>query len=191
MNAHPPLPPLSLDVLAFSHVPGWKLRGRCANAGNPDGMFPGEKDHKGIDAAKALCHACPVVSECLEAALSAHEPHGVWGGLTGAERTRLLKRRAKEAAAKASIQHGTPNGYRAHYRRKEKPCTACVRAARLYRKDRQDRGLQRRTKPIEHGTTAGYAAHLAARTPTCDPCRAAKAAQSAEARRRRRKGVAA
>jgi WhiB family redox-sensing transcriptional regulator len=30
--------------------------------------------------AKALCHACPVQSACLAAALERGEPYGVWGG---------------------------------------------------------------------------------------------------------------
>lgn len=89
---HPPFTPLSPDVLAFSHVPEWKLRGRCANAGNPDGMFPFEGDRDGLRAAKALCHACPVTAECLEHALTFPEHHGVWGGLGEAERARLRRR---------------------------------------------------------------------------------------------------
>lgn len=95
---HPPFTPLSPDVLAFSHVPEWKLRGRCANAGNPDGMFPPERDRAGLKAAKALCHACPVTAQCLEHALTYPEPFGVWGGLSERERDTVLRRRNGDAA---------------------------------------------------------------------------------------------
>lgn len=40
--------------------------------------------------AKEICWDCPVQHECLEFALRAREPHGIWGGLTEAERRRLL-----------------------------------------------------------------------------------------------------
>ena len=40
--------------------------------------------------AKHICLDCPVQGECLEFALRVREPHGIWGGLTEAERRRLL-----------------------------------------------------------------------------------------------------
>jgi WhiB family redox-sensing transcriptional regulator len=40
--------------------------------------------------AKTICAECSVQQECLEFALRVHEPHGIWGGLTEAERRRLL-----------------------------------------------------------------------------------------------------
>jgi WhiB family redox-sensing transcriptional regulator len=33
-----------------------------------------------IAAAKAICATCPVMIECLEGAITRHEPWGVWGG---------------------------------------------------------------------------------------------------------------
>jgi WhiB family redox-sensing transcriptional regulator len=39
--------------------------------------------------AKSICAQCAVQSECLDFALRVHEPHGIWGGLTEAERRRL------------------------------------------------------------------------------------------------------
>ncbi len=39
--------------------------------------------------AKSICAQCSVQSECLEFALRVHEPHGIWGGLTEAERRRI------------------------------------------------------------------------------------------------------
>lgn len=33
-----------------------------------------------VEAAKAVCRECPVMAECLAAALDRQEPWGVWGG---------------------------------------------------------------------------------------------------------------
>lgn len=46
------------------------------------------------DKAKAVCEICPVKKDCLEYALDAKEPYGIWGGLTELERKALLRRRA-------------------------------------------------------------------------------------------------
>ena len=43
--------------------------------------------------AKAICGRCPVREECLEFALGARDPHGVWGGLNEMERRILLRDR--------------------------------------------------------------------------------------------------
>ena len=40
--------------------------------------------------AKAICRSCPVREECLAYALEIAEPHGIWGGLSEAERRALL-----------------------------------------------------------------------------------------------------
>jgi len=40
--------------------------------------------------AKAICAECPVRAECLDYALDIREPHGIWGGLTEAERRLLI-----------------------------------------------------------------------------------------------------
>jgi WhiB family redox-sensing transcriptional regulator len=40
--------------------------------------------------AKEICMECSVQRDCLEFALRVREPHGIWGGLTEAERRRLL-----------------------------------------------------------------------------------------------------
>lgn len=43
--------------------------------------------------AKAICSLCSVREDCLEYALRIREPHGIWGGLTEAERRNVLARR--------------------------------------------------------------------------------------------------
>lgn len=44
--------------------------------------------------AKAICASCSVCHDCLDYALSIREAHGIWGGLTEAERRVLLAREA-------------------------------------------------------------------------------------------------
>jgi WhiB family transcriptional regulator, redox-sensing transcriptional regulator len=39
--------------------------------------------------AKAICANCRVRQECLEYAMSTHQVHGIWGGLSEAERRSL------------------------------------------------------------------------------------------------------
>lgn len=43
-------------------------------------------------AAKAICARCPVIEQCRAYALAAHEPYGVWGGMTEEERREYLQR---------------------------------------------------------------------------------------------------
>lgn len=50
--------------------------------------------------AKIICSLCPFKRECLDYALAAKEPFGVWGGLTVSERNTLLK--------SISIAHAKP-----------------------------------------------------------------------------------
>jgi WhiB family transcriptional regulator, redox-sensing transcriptional regulator len=42
--------------------------------------------------ARDICGRCPVQNDCLEHALTAGEPHGIWGGLNELQRRRLLRR---------------------------------------------------------------------------------------------------
>lgn len=58
-----------------------------------------------IEDAKAVCWRCPVVTQCLDWALTVGEDAGVWGGMSEEERRSLKRRTAKqrqrEAKAKA------------------------------------------------------------------------------------------
>ncbi|GHF27936.1 hypothetical protein GCM10018790_01660 [Kitasatospora xanthocidica] len=47
---------------------------------------------------KMVCAGCPVRTMCLELALERHEKHGIFGGLTAAERAALDQRRRRAAA---------------------------------------------------------------------------------------------
>ena len=72
----------------------WYEQGACVQD-DADLFFPGsgELGHGQREAqAKARCAACPVLADCLQWALAAGDPSGVWaGGTSTAER--LVRRR--------------------------------------------------------------------------------------------------
>jgi len=57
----------------------------CQNA--PDMFFETDEPD-----AKQLCGMCPVAAVCLDYALEAREPFGVWGGTSPGDRKKLLRR---------------------------------------------------------------------------------------------------
>lgn len=72
----------------------WQLRAACR--GPQSAVFfpptaPERRDEKRFReaSAKAICKTCPVQSECLDYALQIREQHGIWGGLSEAERRSL------------------------------------------------------------------------------------------------------
>src|SRR5438034_193736 len=72
----------------------WQVKGLCrgrdsAQFFHPDGERGSSRNRREL-AAKEICGFCPVRAECAAHALKAHEPYGVWGGFTEAERQRLL-----------------------------------------------------------------------------------------------------
>ena len=56
---------------------------------DPEVFFPGLGDSN--HDAKRVCGACPVAAECLAFALAGNVGHGVWGGMSAAERYRLRR----------------------------------------------------------------------------------------------------
>ena len=76
--------------------------------------------------AKAVCATCPVKAECLAAATD--DDHGVWGGLTLAERA---------ATRVCGDGIGTVKGYRRHRRARDTPCRACADGWAAYKRERR------------------------------------------------------
>src|SRR5256885_16124647 len=90
----------------------WQLMGLCRGRDStqffhPDGERGSSRNRRELKA-KALCVACPVRAECAAHALATHEPYGVWGGFTEAERLRLLAGRWGEAPAPDRPPGGNP-----------------------------------------------------------------------------------
>ncbi|MBB5906172.1 WhiB family redox-sensing transcriptional regulator [Actinoalloteichus hymeniacidonis] len=52
--------------------------------------------------AKEVCQQCPVLEQCRQHALAVQEPYGIWGGLSEAERTLLIKSKSRRMAGLAS-----------------------------------------------------------------------------------------
>jgi WhiB family transcriptional regulator, redox-sensing transcriptional regulator len=79
----------------------WTDHAICRGA-DPDLFFP--IGYSGplaaqVDQAKQICAHCPVLADCLDWALRAGEPDGIWGGTTPEERRRLRYDRRSASAA--------------------------------------------------------------------------------------------
>jgi len=75
----------------------WQIRGSCR--GMDSAYFFHPENERGPARAnrearaKEVCQRCPVMDECRRHALAAHEPYGVWGGLSESERDEILRGR--------------------------------------------------------------------------------------------------
>jgi WhiB family redox-sensing transcriptional regulator len=68
------------------HRPAWHAQAACRGQGAQT-WFP--ELGRSAEPAKAVCGACPVRTECLEAGLE--ESEGIWGGLSPRPRRRLAR----------------------------------------------------------------------------------------------------
>ena len=77
----------------------WRERAACREPGvDPELFFPVSELGPAalqITAALVVCARCPVAAQCLDWALRAGEPAGVWGGTTPGERRRLRRARRR------------------------------------------------------------------------------------------------
>ncbi len=76
----------------------WQYVGSCRTV-SPEVFFHPEGERgparrRRDERAKQVCLSCPVLKECREHALRAHEPYGVWGAMTESERTLIISSRA-------------------------------------------------------------------------------------------------
>jgi hypothetical protein len=53
-------------------------------------------------AAKQMCHACPLLTECQESGIRNNEPEGVWGGLDFEDRQNI--RRAERTQRRRQLR---------------------------------------------------------------------------------------
>ncbi|MCV7229175.1 WhiB family transcriptional regulator [Mycolicibacterium komossense] len=88
----------------------WQLQGKCRGE-SPEIFFPddnGRADRRRQEnIAKSICRQCPVLQQCREHALRTPEPHGIWGGMTASERTRIGGRQ-ETACAGTPATSGRP-----------------------------------------------------------------------------------
>ncbi|MEU7472081.1 WhiB family transcriptional regulator [Streptomyces sp. NPDC044984] len=82
----------------------WCEKASCRDV-DPDLFFPiGDSGPTllQIDEAKAVCHRCPVMGECLAQALTADPVEGIWGGTTEGERRAMGRRPAGPSGGTAA-----------------------------------------------------------------------------------------
>ena len=88
-----PRTPVSLARTVIATDDDWRLRGSCRDD-DPDAWF---SDATAAYAA-FVCLGCPVIAQCLEAALAFETgaPRwGVWGGKTAEQRRRIANNRRR------------------------------------------------------------------------------------------------
>ncbi len=78
----------------------WQMQGSCRGMDSAFFFHPeGERGPAKATRearAKQICAGCPVLEQCRRHALSAHEPYGVWGGLSEGERDDIVRGRTRE-----------------------------------------------------------------------------------------------
>lgn len=78
----------------------WQMHGACR--GMDSGFFFHPEGERGPARAnrearaKQICGTCPVLEQCRRHALAVHEPYGVWGGLSEAERDVIVRHQDRE-----------------------------------------------------------------------------------------------
>ena len=75
----------------------WRHNAACRDE-DPELFFPVGTSGPAIlqvAQAKAVCHRCPVASDCLTWALQSGQDAGVWGGMSEDERRALKRRNAR------------------------------------------------------------------------------------------------
>jgi WhiB family redox-sensing transcriptional regulator len=82
-------PPMFIDLLG-DELSWLTPEAVCAQV-DTEIFFP-DKGESNVHA-KKVCHSCPLISDCLEYALT-HEVFGVWGGTSPRERRVIRHRRA-------------------------------------------------------------------------------------------------
>jgi WhiB family transcriptional regulator, redox-sensing transcriptional regulator len=80
-------------------VETWQVKAACRGPQATAFFPPSHAERKDEKAArelraKSICAGCHVCQDCLAYAVRIREPHGIWGGMSEAERKLLLERRA-------------------------------------------------------------------------------------------------
>lgn len=124
----------------------WRSSANCAGM-NTNLFYPARGARLQYQQALAVCQACTVRTECLEAALDEETEHvgaksiyGIRGGVSADRRYELLRARGVRGSRfRPTIEHGTTRGYAAHFRRNDPPCAECRRAQAEYKRERDNR----------------------------------------------------
>lgn len=108
----------------------WMDEALCAQT-DPELWFPDKGAPNGK--AKAICGQCPVVTQCLTYALKHGMTHGIWGGLSAAQRQEIMPDQARAVNVNLCI-----NGHdRREGARSDGSCAQCRREQERAYKERQ------------------------------------------------------
>ncbi|WP_051338601.1 WhiB family transcriptional regulator [Streptomyces flavidovirens] len=138
-----------MTVTTLPRARHWSDAAACAQ--HPDLFIPENDGDPDYTTAKRICRACPVIEQCLTAAMAEekgadrHVRAGVRGGLTPGERARKHR---QEARAKAASQPprkdpadtsdcGTQAAYQRHVKRHEVIDQACRDAHTEWQRERR------------------------------------------------------
>jgi len=92
----------------------WQLQAACQGMDSSLFFHPANERNadreKRISAAKKICRHCPALTACLDHALRAREPYGIWGGLSEDERANRLGVESLRYPAPLSSNLATPSG---------------------------------------------------------------------------------
>jgi WhiB family redox-sensing transcriptional regulator len=90
----------------------WQVRGACRGMDSALFFHPeGERGPARVNResrAKQICQRCPVLEHCRRHALAVHEPYGVWGGLSEAERDLIIRDDERSLRIPQQRQHAAP-----------------------------------------------------------------------------------
>lgn len=134
--------------------PDWTERAACQGmAGgtldpwNPPEHLTAPEQHAQHALARLVCSRCPVRHPCALYALHEGIGHGVWGGLTVADRRRIARRHGYPQPGAA--QHGTRARYIAGCTDGDngRACRPCLEAHRRWTAEQRARARNRRTTP--------------------------------------------
>jgi WhiB family redox-sensing transcriptional regulator len=87
--------------MSIGNVRDWWDLAAC-HTGNAELFFPVTEAGPArlqVAQAKAVCAGCRVRQECLNYAMTTHQAHGVWGGMSVADRERLRADATRAQAA--------------------------------------------------------------------------------------------
>lgn len=85
------------------HSRDWVSYGACRSANN-EWFF--RQRAESIADALAVCETCPVVEWCLEYAIATNQQIGVWGGMSGRQRSTVRRRRMDRARRARKVSGG-------------------------------------------------------------------------------------
>lgn len=166
-----------MTITAYLPETAWIEQAACSDAdvglfydqGSERAMAPSLTDLEAI----AVCNACPVIEQCLKAALDRDERWGIWGGKTPTQRAEMAGRPKKtrvkrEPMPKPVRKQNAPGSMRRSSR--TIPCPDCG-------KDMDGRATRclpcshaARVIDIDHGTYGGAQMHRKRGIEMCDPC---------------------